>query len=95
MWTNKALSWEEGVIMYYLDGRKVCEVTLERLDLEYGHRGCVYQLEDRPLHFLFPDKIKRKLFLPAIIIEDDFDVLKLKCLLKAKEMGWDIKEIGV
>ena len=28
------------------------------------------------------------------LLEDpDLDVLKLKCLLKAKEFGWDIKEV--
>tara|TARA_Y100000034_G_scaffold83378_1_gene99804 strand:+ start:318 stop:596 length:279 start_codon:yes stop_codon:yes gene_type:complete len=25
--------------------------------------------------------------------ENDLDVLKLKCLLKAKDIGWDIKDI--
>ena len=28
-----------------------------------------------------------------ILYDKDLDVLKLKCLLKAKDFGWDIKEI--
>ena len=30
-----------------------------------------------------------------LLFDDDIDILKLMCLIKAKEIGWDIKEIKV
>ena len=49
------------------------------------YRGRLYFKEQR-----FDDSEGRQI---ALLYDQNLDVLKLKCLVKAKEMGWDIKDM--
>ena len=69
----------EDVFKYYINNEKIIINIFERNTPEYKFAGWIYDKDDfRLRHYIF---------------NNDIDILKLKCLLKAKEMGWDIKEI--
>ena len=61
---------------YFVEGDSCCTIKEQVTKGEVFFSAAVYSINGEECCFLY---------------EYDFDVLKLKCLIKAKEFGWDIK----
>ena len=68
---------------YYLGETKICQVVAyDILEGRTTYKGFINFI--RPLD---------RVVLPVILIENDIDVLKLKCLIKARDLGWKITKL--
>ena len=65
-------------IYYSLDGKIICNIEWYALDSEY-YASCYYIYEEWVMANYLRDK--------------DLDVLKLKCLIELKGLGWNIQSI--
>jgi len=83
MWTKQ---WDRGRHMwnYRVNGDYICDI--------FG-RDCPGSRYDS---YKYSAYIYYNFGIEAynILYENDLDVLKLKCLVKAREMGWNIKSLS-
>ena len=92
MWNSKykySKGYDGLIHEYILENKVACKISFVKNRVarpeawEKTYRGVVYK-ED-----VFPFEHNG-----AVMYNKDLDVLKLMCLLRAKEVGWNIKEIG-
>ena len=77
MWTKQWTPYGLFQHRYIVDGELALQIT-EHTCFDTRYRGYVWKI-NHPV--------------PVKINDDDLEVIKLKCLVRAKELGWDIKSI--
>ena len=80
-WVYKLGEYEIALINY-IDWAKTYEVLI---------RNTFTGDKDFILDYANEERISREN--KVSYIQDDFEVVKLKCLIKARDIGWDIKSV--
>ena len=88
---------KRNYLVYSLDNSEIIHIPFKRDNKSHKY-AIVYYTSSHPAH--------RSLRITNIkqdgtradhdrFFDDNLDVLKLKCLVRAKELGWDIKDITI
>jgi len=85
-WHN-ILIGEVVYLSYYINNERVCRTWVIHNSNGDGYKGQIYRCNHSASN-------KDKPY-TSIVSDEDLDVLKLKCLVKAKEMGWNVKGIKI
>ena len=102
MWIKKDKASPE-LWKYIIDEDTICfikkiEVTDDRTIWSELYKGGVYikdELMSDQLKLRYSSELEGLGIAYKVLYDEDFDILKLKCLIRAKEMGWNIKEIKI